>query len=307
LIKTLKMGKKQLDNSSILNEYVDYLFAEKNYSINTVNSYKHDIVKFIEQTNKLVNEIDEEDILFFLYFIGNKETSDSTVARNYSSLSNFFEFLIVKKHRNSNPMSLIDYPKISRNLPSYLTCEEIKNLFEAIENSKTDDFTKKRDLALFEILYSCGLRVSECANLKFNQINFEENYLIIYGKGRKERLVPFGKVALTKLNDYFKLRNLMENIKTQNIFISRLKKPISRVGIWKRLKAYSKIANIQKNIYPHILRHSFATHLMINGADLRFVQELLGHSSIVTTEIYTQLDYTHLKNMYDKYIFNLNI
>ncbi len=307
MIKTLKMGKKQLDNSSILNEYVDYLFAEKNYSINTVNSYKHDIVKFIEQTNKLVNEIDEEDILFFLYFIGNKETSDSTVARNYSSLSNFFEFLIVKKHRNSNPMSLIDYPKISRNLPSYLTCEEIKNLFEAIENSKTDDFTKKRDLALFEILYSCGLRVSECANLKFNQINFEENYLIIYGKGRKERLVPFGKVALTKLNDYFKLRNLMENIKTQNIFISRLKKPISRVGIWKRLKAYSKIANIQKNIYPHILRHSFATHLMINGADLRFVQELLGHSSIVTTEIYTQLDYTHLKNMYDKYIFNLNI
>ncbi len=299
------MENKALKNRTIFNEYIDYLFAEKNYSNNTINSYKYDVEKFLNDTNRNIKEIDEEDIIFFLYSIANDKVSNSTVARYYSSLNSFFEFLILKKYRKSNPMSLIEYPKLSKNLPEYLSQEEVTKLFNTIEKSNTDQFTKYRDLAIFEILYSCGLRVSECSNLKFNQINFEEKYLIIYGKGRKERFVPFGKIADKKLNDYILLRNNIENIKTQNIFVSRLKKPLSRVSIWKRLKFYSNIANIQKNIYPHILRHSFATHLLINGADLRFVQELLGHSSIATTEIYTHLDFSNLKKMYEKYIFKL--
>lgn len=300
-------NKKNKDNLTVFSEYIDYLFSEKNFSINTVNSYKHDINLFLDEIKKEFWEIDEEDIIFFLYSIQRKEISDSTVARYYSSISNFFEFLLAKKYRKNNPMSLIDYPKVSRNLPDYLTIEEIKNLFETIEKSNFDIFTKKRDLALFELLYSCGLRVSECCDLKFNQINLDDNYLIVYGKGRKERFVPFGNVAHDKLIEYLKFRNAKKEIKNQFIFISRLQKPISRIGIWKRLKIYGSLSNIKKNIYPHILRHSFATHLILNGADLRFVQELLGHSSIVTTEIYTQIDYTHLRKMYDSFIFNLEI
>ncbi|MCR4421371.1 MAG: tyrosine recombinase [Spirochaetales bacterium] len=302
------MGKQKIkDNSTIFSEYIDYLFGEKNFSINTIKSYKHDIFKFSSEINKNFSEIDEEDIIFFLFSIQKEDMTNSTVARYYSSLSNFFEFLLLKNYKRSNPMSLIDYPKISKNLPDYLTVEEIKSLFKAMEEADLDEFTKKRDLAIFEILYSCGLRVSECCELKFNQINFEEKFLIVYGKGRKERLVPFGKNADKKLEEYFEIRRKNYDIKTAFVFISRLKKPISRVGIWKRLKYYSKLANIQKDIYPHILRHSFATHLIMNGADLRFVQELLGHASIVTTEIYTQIDYTHLKKMYDSFIFNLDI
>ncbi|MFN3411991.1 MAG: site-specific tyrosine recombinase/integron integrase [Exilispira sp.] len=295
------------DNFQVLAEYTDYLFGEKNFSINTINSYKHDVYTFFEEINKNFKKIDEEDIIFFLFNIQKNDRSNATVARYYSSLSSFFEFLILKNYRKSNPISLIDYPKISKNLPDYLTYDEIKILFNSIESAKLDLFTKKRDLAIFEILYSCGLRVSECAYLKLSQINFEEKYLIVYGKGRKERLVPFGKNADQKLNDYLELRLKLSDVKTPFAFISRLKKPISRIAIWKRLKYYSKIANINKNIYPHILRHSFATHLIMNGADLRFVQELLGHSSIVTTEIYTQIDYRHLKEMYENYIFNLDI
>ncbi len=302
------MGKKNfIDNSKIFSQYVDYLFGEKNFTINTINSYKHDINKFLTDVSKNYLEIDEEDIIFFLYSIQKNETADSTIARYYSSLSSFFEFLILKNFRKDNPISLIDYPKISKRLPDYLTLEEVKDLFDAIEKANIDEWTKKRDLAMFEILYSCGLRVSECSQLKFNQINFEEKFLIIYGKGRKERFVPFGKEAYNKLKEYINLRNLNIDIKSPYLFISRVKKPISRVGIWKRLKIYGKLANIQKEIYPHILRHSFATHLIMNGADLRFVQELLGHSSIVTTEIYTQIDFTHLKKMYDEYIFNLDL
>lgn len=302
------MGKsKVLDNNTIFAEYIDYLFGEKNFSINTINSYKHDIAKFLQEVNKSYNDIDDEDIIFFLFYIQKENNSSSTAARYYSSINNFFEFLILKNYRKTNPMSLIDYPKISRNLPDYLTIEEVKKLFDSIENSNFDEFTKKRDLAIFEILYSCGLRVSEAAQLKINQINFDDRYLLVYGKGRKERLVPFGQMADKRLNEYLKIKSEKFSTSSQYIFISRLQKPISRVGIWKRLKIYSKLADIQKNIYPHILRHSFATHLIINGADLRFVQELLGHSSIVTTEIYTQIDYTNLKKMYDNFIFNLNL
>ena len=301
------MSKQKIkDNSYILTQYIDYLFGEKNFSINTIKSYKHDIFKFSSEINKNFSEIDEEDIIFFLFSVQKEDMTNSTVARYYSSLSNFFEFLILKNYRKSNPMSLIDYPKISKNLPDYLTLEEIKLLFDTMEKADLDEFTKKRDLAIFEILYSCGLRVTECCELKFNQINFEEKFLLVYGKGRKERFVPFGKSADKKLNEYLNIRKILD-VKTPFVFISRLKKPISRVGIWKRLKYYSKLANIQKDIYPHILRHSFATHLIMNGADLRFVQELLGHSSIVTTEIYTQIDYTHLKKMYESFIFNLDI
>lgn len=302
------MGKSRiLDNGTIFAEYIDYLFGEKNFAINTINSYKHDISKFLEEVNKNYKDIDEEDIIFFLFYIQKENNSSSTAARYYSSINSFFEFLILKNYRKTNPMTLIDYPKISRNLPAYLTVEEVKKLFESIENSNFDEFTKKRDLAIFEILYSCGLRVSEASQLKINQVNFDDRYLLIYGKGRKERLVPFGQMADKRLNDYLKIKSEKFSSNSPYIFVSRLQKPISRVGIWKRLKTYSKIADIQKNIYPHILRHSFATHLIINGADLRFVQELLGHSSIVTTEIYTQIDYTNLKKMYDNFIFNLNL
>lgn len=300
--------KKELkDINSIFTEYIDYLFGEKNFSLNTISSYKHDISILLDTLQKHYSEIDEEDIIFFLYSIQKNDVTTSTVARYYSSLSNFFEFLLLKNYRRTNPMNLIDYPKITKNLPDYLTIEEIKLLFDTIANSNFDDFTKKRDSAIFEIMYSCGLRVSECSQIKINQINFEEKYLIVYGKGRKERFVPFGNAAYNKLSEYIKLRNTIYEIKSPFIFISRLQKPISRVGIWKRLKIYGKLSNIKKNLYPHILRHSFATHLIMNGADLRFVQELLGHSSIVTTEIYTQIDFKHLKNMYDSYIFDLNL
>lgn len=299
--------KEKKDNSSIFTQYIDYLFGEKNFSLNTISSYKHDISILLDTLQKHYSEIDEEDIIFFLYSIQKNEVTTSTVARYYSSLSNFFEFLLLKNYRRSNPMNLIDYPKIAKNLPDYLTIDEIKLLFDTIANSNFDDFTKKRDSAIFEIMYSCGLRVSECSQIKINQINFEEKYLIVYGKGRKERFVPFGNAAYNKLLEYIELRNAIYEIKTPYIFISRLQKPISRVGIWKRLKIYGKLSDIKKNLYPHILRHSFATHLIMNGADLRFVQELLGHSSIVTTEIYTQIDFKHLKNMYDSYIFDLNL
>lgn len=295
------------NNYNLLSIYIDYLFGEKNFSLNTVQSYKHDVKQFLDFIQKPVEQVDSEEVLLFLFVQNDKDRSisSSTLARYHSSLNSFFDFLISRKYCSKNPMVYVDYPKVSRNLPDYLTIEEISKLFDTIERSNFDEHTKKRDNALFEIMYSCGLRVSEACSLTLDQINLEECYLIVYGKGRKERFVPFGQKALQKIKQYLPVRKSILKTNGSNIFISRLGKPMSRVAVWKRLKLYGQLAGFHKDIYPHILRHSFATHLLCNGADLRFVQELLGHSSIVTTEIYTDIDFTNLKKMYDNFIFKL--
>jgi len=286
-----------------LKPFLLFLRIEKNLSQNSIVAYENDLNRFINfvyfEDEK--NKIDSSYIQNYISQLVDLPLEVSTLQRNLSALRSFFSYLIDEKIININPTELIDIPKKTRSLPEVLTQNEINILFNSIN---TNNPIGIRDRAMFELLYSSGLRVSEMTSIKIIDFLDDNEWLRVFGKGSKERLVPLGKEALKWINFYLNnSRNYLFNKNKKNdfLFINFRGDGISRKGVWMLLKKYVSLSEISKNISPHSLRHSFATHLIEGGMDLRAVQELLGHSDISTTSIYTHLNRTYLKEVHKQF------
>jgi len=293
---------KELTENFIEN-FFDYLRFERLLSPNTIQSYKRDLSKFRQYLDDVrisdLENITHENIILFLesLFKSQKETS---VSRILSTLRTFYKYLIRSGRILKNPFSQIRNPKLPKKNIEILNQEETVKFLESLPEST---YLELRDKAMFELLYSCGMRVSEIINLRLQNIDLDEGLIRFFGKGSKERITPVGETAKNFLIKYLRAGrpNIECERKNDFVFLNKAGGKISRQGFWKILKKYSEKLNIKKNIYPHIFRHSFATHMLEKGADIRVVQELLGHSSISTTEIYTNLDKRHIKETYFKY------
>lgn len=292
-------------NEAIEN-YANYLRFEKNASENTIEAYVSDLQKlqdFAEQN--LINitpiTISYEHLQEFLYQVSKINYSERTQARWISSIKGFFSFLLEDELREDNPSALLETPKLGLYLPDTLSLEEIEKLISATEEN-TD--LAKRNRCMIEVLYGCGLRVSELTELQISNINFKENYLKIQGKGDKVRFVPLADYTADFIKNYINNIRSKQKINPKHsdiLFLNSRGAQISRQMVFLIIKEIVRKAGIQKNISPHTFRHSFATHLLQNGADLRFIQEMLGHSSITTTEIYTHLNTEELHETILKY------
>ena len=281
-----------------IKSFQSYLKIERGLSKNTVDNYTFDLERLC--TFMLENEISvspekisEETIQQFIYAVS-KEVNARSQARIISGLKSFFSYLIFEEYRNDNPMELIESPRIGRKLPDTLSLEDVDNLIAAVDLSKDEG---ERNRAMLETLYGCGLRVSEIITLKISDLFFEEGFIKITGKGNKQRFVPIAKATQKYIDSY---RNTTRNHMTigkgfeDTLFLNRRGKQLTRAMVFTIIKTLAIKINLQKNISPHTLRHSFATHLLENGADLRSIQMMLGHESITTTEIYVHLDRKHL-------------
>ena len=291
-------------NESIL-DYSHYLKIERGLSSHTIQNYIRDVKKLVyfldeEKISSSPIGINEELIQKFIYIIA-KEISPRSQARIISGLRSYFDYLVFENYRESNPTDLIETPKIGVKLPDTLSEQEINSLISAIDLSKAEG---ERNRAMLETMYSCGLRVSELIHLKISDLFFDEGFIKIVGKGNKERFVPIHFSAQKYIILY------MNEIRTQltikkgfedTLFLNRRGKSLSRQMIFMILKALAIKINLNKKISPHTFRHSFATHLLKNGADLRAIQQMLGHESITTTEVYVHLDTSYLKEIVEKY------
>lgn len=287
-----------MKNEEYYNKYLDYLQFERKLSKNTINSYQDNLKRFEDFIkNKSIKNLTKEDILNFLKF--NEDMAEKSRAHYLTVIKNFYEFLSFENLINENPCENIKSPKISKKLPEFLTEEEIEKLLDI----KLNNYFDYRNKAMLETLYATGMRVSELVDLKLNNIDLENNLIRIMGKGSKERISPISDIATKYLKIYIEeYRNIfLKNKDTEYVFINNFGNKISRQGFFKNLKQISTIQGIKKNISPHTLRHSYATHLLKNGADLRIIQELLGHSDICTTEIYTQVINEKVKLDYENH------
>ena len=291
-------------NESIL-DYSHYLKIERGLSSHTIQNYIRDVKKLISfiDKKKITStpiEIKEDLIQQFIYEIA-KEISPRSQARIISGLRSFFDYLIFENYRSSNPTDLIETPKIGVKLPDTLSEQEINSLISAIDLSKAEG---ERNRAMLETMYSCGLRVSELIDLKISDLFFDEGFIKIVGKGNKERFVPIHSSAQNYIMLYMNEIRSHLSIKKgfqDTLFLNRRGKSLSRQMIFMILKALAIKINLNKKISPHTFRHSFATHLLKNGADLRAIQQMLGHESITTTEVYVHLDTSYLKKIVEKY------
>ena len=288
---------------SDLADFINYLTVEKGLADNTLKSYAADLNDFLLFLQKKgVNsweEVNGEVILIYLAKLKKNKVASATLSRRISSLRSFFQFLTAEKRININPVANLKTPKTEKKLPQVLSLQEIDILLSQPDLSKPQGL---RDKAILEVLYSTGLRISELTLLNLDSINLEDGYLRCFGKGSRERILPLGELACQALKDYLEKgrHKLLKNAREEALFINRQGKRLTRQGCWKIIKFYAKKAGFTKDITPHTLRHSFATHLLENGADLRVVQELLGHLDITTTQLYTHLTTKHLREVYDK-------
>ncbi|MBX7093768.1 MAG: site-specific tyrosine recombinase XerD [Flavobacteriales bacterium] len=281
--------------------FQSYLRLEKSLSVNSIDAYENDVRKLQEWTelkgNKLFpDEIRLSDLQEFVAYINELGLSATSQSRILSGIRAFYRYLLLENEIKSDPTELLDMPKTGRKLPDTLSYEEIQKIIDAIDRSLADG---ERNKAIIEVLYSCGLRVSELTDLRLSNIYFNEGFIRVIGKGDKERLVPIGRLALEQILRYKEqLRDHLKIVKgnEDHVFLNQRGSAISRVYVFTMIKALCLKAGIRKKISPHTFRHSFATHLVENGADLRAVQEMLGHESITTTEIYTHLDRNFLKD-----------
>lgn len=269
----------------IITDYRNYLMLERRMSPNTVASYCHDVETFLESTGLEPVSVQTSDIEDYL---GSIKVSKRSSARLLSALRNFFDWCVQEGDIKYNPCDNVDSPKLGKYLPAVLSVEEVSAIMDSVDLKSA---TGKRDRAILEVLYGCGLRVSEAATLRISRIDFEEGFVDVIGKGDKQRLVPLGEMAADAVKAYLPERPIPAARPYEDIlFLNRFGKPLSRISIFNMVKKQAMIAGIHKEISPHTFRHSFATHLIENGADLRIVQEMLGHESILTTEIYTHID-----------------
>ena len=286
-----------------LQEYTNYLAVEKGLSKNTLESYRRDLNKFIAFLNKreVVNpeKVDREDINLFLAELKVNKSATSTISRTIASIRSFFNFLMEEGFIETNPALDLESPKIEKKLPRVLTTSEIDRL---LGQPRPGDHKGLRDKAMLELLYASGIRVSELIDLNLSDFDPRVGYLRCRGKGQKERIVPIGSVAINSVNEYMsKARSMLcKNNGEIALFVNQHGNRMTRQGFWKILKKYAFKSNIDGEITPHTIRHSFATHLLENGADLRSVQEMLGHSDIATTQVYTQITRKKIREVYDK-------
>ena len=280
----------------ITEDFQSYLKIERSMSRNTVASYCSDVDKLLKACPCAPDLISSDDILGYLQ--SRKGISKRSQARLLSSFRSFFGWLVLERMINDNPCDKIDSPKLGRYLPDVLSVEEVTAIIDSVD---TGSWTGLRDKAILETLYGCGLRVSEAVGLKISGLYFTDGFIRIVGKGNKERIVPAGDMAVEALKNYLEVRPHPADAESDDlVFLNRFGKSLSRVSMFKMIKTQALLADIRKEISPHTFRHSFATHLIENGADLRVVQEMLGHESVVTTEIYTHIDSsTWHKNVLD--------
>ena len=291
--------------NSDIKSYQSYLKIERNLSQNTINSYGFDLERlllFLEERNIEVSpvKIDAETLQLFVYEVA-KVVNPRSQARIISGLKSFFSYLIFEDYRQDNPLELIESPKLGRKLPDTLSVDEIDNLIEAVDLSSNEG---ERNRAILETLYGCGLRVSELVELKISDLFFEEGFLKITGKGNKERFVPIAEITqkyITIYKDQVRCHQSIQKEDSDTLFLNRRGKKLTRAMIFTIIKRLAVEINLLKTISPHTFRHSFATHLLENGADLRSIQMMLGHESITTTEIYVHLDRTHLTQVVNEF------
>ena len=288
-----------------LKEYLAHIKLEKNLSQNTVSSYKNDISAFISfLKNSGIDDpsnVSSDNIGGFFKTLKELGLSGSSSARYFSSLKGFFLYLLKNKYIVKNPIEKTTAPRISKKLPGVLDINEVDKILSA---PKVDDKLGLRDKAMLELFYACGTRVSELINLKVNDLFFDNEIIRVIGKGSKERLIPIGTSAIRWISEYLKKSRplLMKKSKSENIlFLNSRGSKLSRMGVWKLIDRYVKEAGIEKDVHPHTFRHSFATHLLEGGADLRAVQEMLGHADISTTQIYTHIDRDYIKQVHKQY------
>ncbi len=285
-------------NEQFIDEYLEYLRNNLNYSENTIDSYIRDIEKianFYPKKNLLSLNIKE--ISTYINTLG--ELAPSTVSRNISSLRGFYNYFLRIGKIKVNPMEHVSQPKLGEHLPTYLTIEEMESLLDIAIETPYD----ARNKAILETMYATGLRISETVFLEFSNVDFEECIVRVMGKGSKERIIPINDYALNALKDYIDnyRPTLLKRNKNNYLFLSSRGTPMTRQAVFKMIKAEALKKGIKKNISPHTIRHTFATHLLENGADLRIIQELLGHSDISTTQIYTHLTNETLHQEYNEY------
>lgn len=287
-----------------LDRFLHYLTVEKGLSRNTIEAYSHDLNRFVgyleEKGIKEMEEVSKVQIRGYLLSLKRTGLSSKTLARVLVSIRGFFRFLNEEFLLQSNPAEEIESPKIAKTLPEILSLDEVELLLE-----QPDPKTSRgmRDRAMLELLYATGMRVSELIRLPINHVHLEAGYVLLYGKGSKERIVPIGHEAIKWVQAYLKeaRHQLLKAKESPFLFVNRSGKPMSRQQFWKSIKAYGRKAHIRKRITPHLLRHSFASHLLERGADLRSVQLMLGHVDISTTQIYTHVTGERLKKIHKQY------
>jgi integrase/recombinase XerD len=287
-----------------IDSYITHLKVERHLSANTLESYAHDLRRFFEfAASKGANEpgtIEEQHLLAFLVFLHREKIGSRSVARYLSAVRGFFRFLIKERVLKKNPSAKIESPARWQKLPKSLTLNDVDALIAQPDRKTVQGL---RDHAIIQLLYASGLRISEISSLTMERLNLQQGYVIITGKGSKERVVPIGRVALSALDEYLKESRsaLLKKKMSDYVFVSNKGGPLSRKRLWEIIKGAARRAGIKINVTPHMLRHSFATHLLERGADLRSVQTMLGHADIATTQIYTHITTKHLRDLYKKF------
>ncbi len=282
--------KKQIE------QFLIHLMAEKNVSPHTLKAYTQDLNEFDAFVDKKPKNIDNLDIRTFLASLYHRNLKKSSISRKLASIRSFFKYLHREGYVKSNPAKLVSSPKVPKTLPKFLTIDEV---FSLVETPKGETFKPTRDKAIIEILYSSGLRVSELTSLDISDLDIKETILRVKGKGRKERIVPIGTKAMEAIKNYLPERISLRK-KSPGLILNNRGGRLTQRSVRRILLQYSRMINLAGDLSPHTLRHTFATHLLHEGADLRSIQELLGHSSLSTTQKYTHLDIRQLTEVYDK-------
>lgn len=287
-----------------IEEFINYLAVERGLANNTLLAYRRDLEQYTAYLKKKgINDVDQvkrEHVTNYMYDQKQRELSTTSICRALAAIKMFHRFLLRERLAKENPTNLVETPKLWKKVPEVLTTKEIESMIHATGGR---GWQAIRDKAILELFYASGMRVSELSDLKVEHVNFDVGYVRCIGKGQKERIIPIGKRAREAIRKYCESarKKLAKDEFVPILFLSRLGKKISRQSIWKIIKHYASKANIKKQIKPHTLRHSFATHLLEHGADLRSVQEMLGHSDISTTQIYTHVDKERLKSIHKEY------
>lgn len=289
-----------------IEDYIHFIQVERQLARNTLQSYRRDLegyATYLEEELMMPDyrPVERRHILMYLEALRNDGKSARTVARHISSIRSFHQFLLREKVTSTDPTVHLEMPQLERKLPNVLSIQQVEKLIEAPDLSTPQGY---RDVAMLELLYGSGMRISELIQLDLGDIHLTMGFVRVFGKGGKERIIPLGRGAMEAVDRYLKgpRGELLGNAPTTNaLFISRRGKRLTRQGCWKIIRQHAATANIQQTLTPHVLRHSFATHLIENGADLRAVQEMLGHSDISTTQIYTHVSKTRLSEVYKRF------
>lgn len=288
----------------LIEQFIHYLMVEKGLAQNTLESYRRDLLLYSYFLKKnydglTISETTRTHIIAYLLELKQKGRATTTISRNLASIRSFYNFLLRDRYIDKDPSQNLESPKIDKRLPKVLSVPQVDQLLQMPDVNTSAGL---RDKAMLELLYATGIRVSELVSLNIDDLNLNMGLLKCFGKGSKERIIPLGSLAIKSINNYLEYSRVKLNKKPDEnaLFLNHHGKRITRQGFWKIIKKYAKIASIEVDITPHTLRHSFATHLLENGADLRSVQEMLGHADISTTQIYTHLTKAKLKEVYSK-------